>query len=143
VADTFSRRERSRIMARVLGRGNLSTEQRFLRLLREARITGWRRHLPLPGNPDFVFREFRVVVFLDGCFWHGCPRHLRLPADNRAYWSGKIGRNRRRDRRAARELKARGWRVVRVWEHALRNAAARKRALARVRRALCPESMAR
>jgi DNA mismatch endonuclease (patch repair protein) len=136
MADVFSRRERSRIMARVLDRGNESTERRFLLLLRAARIGGWRRHLPLRGKPDFVFPAFRVAIFLDGCFWHGCPRHLRLPADNRAYWVAKVGRNRRRDRRTTLALRARGWRVVRIWEHALKDAAGRERSLARVKRML-------
>lgn len=123
-------------MGRVLGRGNASTEQILAALLREARVIGWRRHLSLPGNPDFVFPASRVAVFVDGCFWHSCAQHLRLPAANRDYWVRKIERNRRRDQRAARALRARGWRVVRVWEHALRGAGARKRVIGRIVRAV-------
>ncbi len=123
-------------MGRVLGRGNRSTEQVVANLLRANGLGGWRRHLPLLGNPDFVFRDCRLVIFVDGCFWHGCPRHLRLPADNRDYWLRKIGRNRKRDRRTAKELEARGWRVVRVWEHALRTPSARKRAISKMARAV-------
>lgn len=135
MADTFSPRDRSWIMGRVLGRGNASTERVLLTLLREAGLTGWRRHLRMPGNPDFAFPSARVVIFVDGCFWHGCPLHLRLPASNRAYWVPKIERNRRRDRRTVRALRSRGWRVVRIWEHALKQASDRARTVARIARA--------
>lgn len=138
MADTFTRRERSSIMRRVVGRGNASTEQVLVALLREAKLSGWRRHFPLPGSPDFAFPRARVVVFVDGCFWHSCPRHLRLPAHNRAYWIGKIDRNRRRDIRIGRALRALGWSVVRIWEHALKDSGARSRAIARVVRAVDP-----
>lgn len=136
MADTFTRRERSSIMRRVVGRGNVSTEQALVELLREAKLSGWRRHLPLLGNPDFVFPGARVAVFVDGCFWHSCPRHLRLPADNRAYWIRKIERNRRRDVRIGSALRALGWRVVRIWEHAFKGQGERARAIARVARAV-------
>ena len=139
MADTFSRDERSRIMRRVQGRGNASTEKVLVALLRKAGITGWRRHLRLPGSPDFAFPLARVAVFVDGCFWHSCPRHLRLPTDNRSYWVKKIDRNRRRDRRIARELRSRGWSVIRIWEHALKDPKARARAVARVGRAVGQE----
>lgn len=88
----------------------------------------------LPGSPDFVFRRARVAVFVDGCFWHDCPEHCRMPATNRAYWRTKIARNRARDRRADLALRAAGWRVVRVWEHSVRADA--PRAAARVARAV-------
>lgn len=68
MADTFTCAERSRIMAAVRSRGNKLTEVRLLHLFRRHGITGWRRHLPLPGSPDFTFGDRRVVVFVDGCF---------------------------------------------------------------------------
>lgn len=68
-------------------------------------------------RPDLVFRRARVVVFLDGCFWHGCPAHCRIPRRNRDYWQAKIDRNRARDRRADEALTSAGWTVVRLWEH--------------------------
>lgn len=71
------------------------------------------------GCPDFVFREEKVAIFVDGCFWHGCKRHLRMPASNAAYWQAKIERNRKRDRQVSRALRQQGWRVIRVWEHTL------------------------
>jgi DNA mismatch endonuclease (patch repair protein) len=73
-------------MAAVKGRENKLTEVRLIDLFRRNTMTGWRRHLPLRGKPDFTFARQRVVIFVDGCFWHGCARHLRLPQSNQAYW---------------------------------------------------------
>lgn len=70
-------------------------------------------------RPDFVFQKQRVAVFVDGCFWHGCPKHSNLPANNRAFWSRKLAANKARDRRVNRRLRKDGWRVVRIWEHDL------------------------
>src|ERR1044072_3465545 len=98
VADTFTRGERSRIMAAVKGRENQLTEVRLVNLFRRHRMTGWRRHLPLRGKPDFTFPRQRVVIFVDGCFWHGCARHLRMPQSNQAYREKKISSNLNRDR---------------------------------------------
>ena len=106
-------------MACVRDRDNRSTELRLIALFRANGIAGWRRHRPMHGKPDFVFPERRVVVFADGCFWHGCPKHGTLPVARRAYWSTKIARNRVRDREVNRRLRAQGWRVLRIWEHAL------------------------
>lgn len=66
---------------------------------------------------DVVFTRRRVAVFVDGCFWHGCPTHCRMPTRNRSYWEAKIGRNRERDERITAALRVAEWRVVRVWEH--------------------------
>jgi DNA mismatch endonuclease (patch repair protein) len=76
---------------------------------------------PVPGlrrKADLVFRSARVAVFVDGCFWHGCPEHgRRQHLVNSWYWPGKIARNRQRDEDTDRALGAAGWLVVRVWEH--------------------------
>jgi DNA mismatch endonuclease (patch repair protein) len=117
--DVFSRRERSRIMSRIRSRGNATTELRLIEVFRAHKITGWRRNHELPGKPDFVFRTKRIVVFVDGCFWHGCPRCYRRPLSNLKYWDAKISRNRKRDRTVRRTLRKLGWRVVRVWAHEL------------------------
>lgn len=68
-------------------------------------------------RPDIVFTRRRVAVFVDGCFWHGCPDHQRVPSRNRAYWVPKLQGNMDRDRRVDAALIAAGWAVVRVWEH--------------------------
>lgn len=121
MADVFSRPMRSRVMAAVHSRGNKLTEGNLAAILRRNGIRGWRRHLRLIGQPDFAFRRERVAVFVDGCFWHGCAKHLRIPASNRGYWRQKISRNQIRDRLVNRRLRTLGWRVVRIWEHDLSN----------------------
>ena len=118
--DRHTKEQRSRNMSRVRKFGNESTEMRLVRLFRERGITGWRRHLKLPGRPDFTFRRARLVVFIDGCFWHRCPECNWRPATNTAYWLPKLARNVAKDREANRELAQRGWVVVRIWEHLLK-----------------------
>ena len=122
-------------MARVRGRGNLSTEQKLVALFRKASITGWRRHLKLPGTPDFAFPQKRLAIFVDGCFWHGCPKHATSPKTNRSFWRRKLANNVARDCRVDLELRSRGWRTLRIWEHELAQDN-RHRCLARIRRAL-------
>lgn len=107
-------------MSLIRSRGNRETELRLLAILRGNRITGWRRHLPLPGRPDFVFPKARLVIFVDGCFWHGCPLHGRKPDSNQDYWLPKLARNISRDRRISRQLRKAGWRVLRLWQHSLK-----------------------
>lgn len=120
MADVFTRAKRSQVMSRIRGRGNKETEVALARMLRAARITGWRRHSDLFGRPDFTFRRERVVVFVDGCFWHGCPKHSNMPATNREFWAKKLGRTKVRDRLVTRTLRKKGWMVLRIWEHDLR-----------------------
>lgn len=136
MADWLTRKQRSRNMASIRSTRNRSTEQAFLKLLRDAHISGWRRHLPLPGKPDFAFPLQRVLVFVDGCFWHGCPKCYRLPDDNRDYWAAKLNANRRRDKRVSRLSIAKGWKVLRIWEHVLETNSGRLRVLRRLATAM-------
>ncbi len=71
------------------------------------------------GHPDFGNKARKVVVFIDGCFWHGCPKCYREPQSNRDYWLPKITRNRQRDLEVTERLKNDGWTVIRIWEHDL------------------------
>src|SRR6266704_3667265 len=96
MADVFSKKKRSQVMAAIRSRGNIDTELKLASIFRAHRIKGWRRHQRLPGSPDFVFRRERVAVFVDGCFWHGCPKHGRTPDSNRGYWLPKLKRNKQR-----------------------------------------------
>jgi DNA mismatch endonuclease (patch repair protein) len=66
---------------------------------------------------DVVLRGARIAVFIDGCFWHGCPDHYRPPATNQAYWHPKIDANRHRDRDTDERLRVAGWTPLRIWEH--------------------------
>jgi DNA mismatch endonuclease (patch repair protein) len=73
------------------------------------------------GSPDFIFPAHRVAVFVDGCFWHGCPQHYKAPVTHADYWRNKLHANRQRDGVVTRRLEAEGWTVVRIWEHTVRS----------------------
>jgi DNA mismatch endonuclease, patch repair protein len=75
---------------------------------------------PLPGlrrEADLVFPKVMVAVFVDGCFWHGCPQHGTWPKANADWWRAKIERNRERDADTDRRLQQSGWTAIRIWEH--------------------------
>lgn len=118
---TFGGLKRSALMARVRSHGNKTTEEALAILLRTAKVTGWKRNVRMLGKPDFLWRRERLLVFVDGCFWHGhgCGRNL-TPKTNPAMWRNKIRGNQLRDRRVTRTLKASKWTVVRLWECTLR-----------------------
>ena len=139
--DVFTKAKRSEVMSRIRGRGNKDTELALAKLLRRHRITGWRRHITIRGRavlprgpniraaqqhrttfrvrPDFVFKQARLAVFVDGCFWHGCPKHATQPKNNRAFWRRKLAGNKQRDEVVNLALWKSGWRVIRIWEHEL------------------------
>jgi DNA mismatch endonuclease (patch repair protein) len=121
-SDIFTKTKRSEVMSRIRGRGNRTTELAMMKLFRRHGITGWRRNQPVFGKPDFIFHKKRVALFVDGCFWHDCPRHGHRPKSNREFWRRKLDKNRKRDRRVSMELKRSGWKVVRFWEHQLADA---------------------
>ncbi|MCB1995381.1 MAG: very short patch repair endonuclease [Burkholderiaceae bacterium] len=138
MVDVFSLAKRTEVMSRIRGKGNKSTELALAIAFRRAGIKGWRHHVVirlklgprvalrvgkpvLVVRPDFVFRREKVVVFVDGCFWHQCPLHSKVPENNRVFWAQKLARNVERDRLHDRELKKAGWRVRRIWEHEVSN----------------------
>ena len=94
-----------------------------LALRRALHADGYRFRVvhPVPGNRrrsiDIAFTRARVAVFVDGCFWHGCPEHGTQPRANSAWWTAKLAANRTRDADTDRLLREAGWQVVRVWEH--------------------------
>jgi DNA mismatch endonuclease (patch repair protein) len=109
-------KKRSKNMQAIRAKGNKSTELKMVKLFRENNITGWRRHLPLPGKPDFTFRKEKLILFVDGCFWHRCPKCYREPKTNADFWRNKIESNVKRDLKVTKELKQAGWSVFRLWE---------------------------
>ena len=122
MTDIFSKQKRSEVMSKILGKGNEKTEVRLATLMRAEGIRGWRRHLPILGRPDFSFKNQKVAVFVDGCFWHGCHKCFQLPKQNRAFWKAKIEGNRKRDRLVNGRLRRLGWKVIRIRECQLRSA---------------------
>ena len=118
--DNVSPEIRSKVMAKVRSNRNRSTEWRLRASLIRAGLRGWKMNPPdVCGKPDFVFQKHRLAVFVDGCFWHGCPKHSSKPATNRAFWNKKMSANKKRDQLVTRTLKKHGWYVVRIWQHAL------------------------
>lgn len=131
-------------MARIRSRGNKATELALAASFRRHRITGWRRQILLrfqvsgfkfQVRPDFVLKQARLAVFVDGCFWHGCPQHGTKPKHNAVFWRKKLGANKRRDALVTRTLRRAGWRVIRLWEHELKKGEP-SRVIRRMQRAL-------
>jgi DNA mismatch endonuclease (patch repair protein) len=102
-------------------RRDTSPELAIRRLL-HARGLRFRVDYPIPTaertiRADIAFPRRRLAIFVDGCFWHGCPEHGTMPKHNRDYWEPKIARNRERDAHQLRLLHAAGWRALRIWTH--------------------------
>jgi len=115
--------EVSRRLSAVRNRGNRSTEQVVRFRLVRAGLKGWTLHdKTVPGTPDFLFGKYRIAIFVDGCFWHGCA-HCRAVnhKKNVGYWTTKIAGNRQRDQRTTSLLRSRGYIVIRIWEHGVRS----------------------
>jgi len=117
MTDTLTCRQRGQLMAKIKSR-NTAFEVKFRSLLRKAGIR-FKVSSKLPGKPDLVFPDARLVVFLDSCFWHGCRWHCRMPKSNRRYWVAKILGNRRRDKDVMAKYRRGAWNAIRIWEHSI------------------------
>jgi len=116
---------RSAIMRAVKSRDTIP--EKILRELLSSAGFHYRVHnAALPGKPDIVFPRRRKAIFVHGCFWHGhsCKRGARIPKTNTAYWTAKIARNKKRDARARKELRAAGWKPLTIWECQMKSARA-------------------
>lgn len=114
--DHVSKRKRSEIMQAVRSKGS-RMEVRFGSALRAAGLRFSSNVRGMRGTPDIVFKKYRVVVFLDSCFWHGCRWHCNMPKTNKRFWEKKIERNKKRDRSDAAYYRKHGWSVFRIWGH--------------------------
>lgn len=115
MADVMTPEQRSRCMSRVKSK-NTKPEIRLRRAL-WAEGLRYRLQHKLPGKPDLVFVSGRLAVFVDGCFWHGCPDHATKPKTNEGFWAAKLRENIERDQRVNCQLWGMGWNVLRVWQH--------------------------
>lgn len=124
-----------------VGKGNRRTDTKpevALRSELHRRGLRFRKDHPIrvegrrPIRPDVVFTRARVAVFVDGCFWHRCPKHGNDPRSNSSYWGPKLARNVERDREVNTRLAAAGWRVVRIWEHSVGEPSAKMRTTAQI-----------
>lgn len=135
MVDNFSKSERSQIMRSVRSSGT-GAERKCEQLLRSLKLRFRRQSNNLPGRPDFVLPDYDLALFVHGCFWHahkGC-KNATLPESNLAYWTRKIRKNRRRDRRVREELRKAGWRTAVVWECRLRKVESVSRRLLKLTR---------
>lgn len=107
---------RSEIMARV-GSRDSAAEVALRSALHRQGMRFWKNRRVEGINVDIVFPTSKTAVFIDGCFWHCCPKHGSIPKTNLDYWIPKLKENRSRDQRQTRKLKSQGWNVIRVWEH--------------------------
>ena len=126
MADIFTQQKRSEIMSHIRSTG-LRPERRLYEIVRAVLGKRWRIHQNdsgLPGTPDLVIPGLDLIIFADGCFFHGCPKHGHIPKSNRSYWRAKLDGNKRRDRRNTMRLRRLGYSVWRVWEHDLKGRAA-------------------
>ncbi|MEL7584142.1 DNA mismatch endonuclease vsr [Mycobacteroides abscessus subsp. abscessus] len=132
VVDSWASSEHARRTMRANRRRDTGPEMRIRRALHQKGLRYFVDRAPIRGlrrRADLVFSKARIAVFIDGCFWHGCPLHFVEPKTNVDYWKAKIDRNVIRDRETDSRLNAEGWLVIRIWEHE-RTAAAVDRIIA-------------
>ena len=136
MVDVYSKGKRSWLMGRVRSAGNKSTEDKLIAELRQNHLVGWRRKYPLFGKPDITFPKSKLVIFVDGCFWHACPKHGQVPESNRDFWVAKINDNKNRDRLVDKTIKSMGWKALRIWECELKDGKLLRRKMNRLRKLL-------
>ena len=113
--DRISKKQRSLNMSRIKSKGNNSTERALINLFKIFKLKGWRRHPLILGKPDFIFLNKKIIVFADGCFWHGC-KCKTMPVHNKEFWSIKINKNIKRDKYVTNKLRKMGYHVFRIKE---------------------------
>ncbi len=120
MTDVLTKKQRSYNMSMIRA-SNTQPEIRLRKMLSASELKGYRLHYKLTGKPDIVFPRKKIAIFIDGCFWHKCPRCFIKPRTNIKFWKEKIESNVKRDKVVNRELMKKGWKVLRIWEHEMRN----------------------
>jgi DNA mismatch endonuclease, patch repair protein len=115
--DVFDKETRSRIMSRIRG-SKTKPELKIKRLMNLLEFSYQPKGIY--GKPDFANKKLKIAVFVDGCFWHKCPKHYKEPKSNKKYWIPKIKRNVARAKEVEKILRCAGWKVIRIWEHDIR-----------------------
>lgn len=119
MTDILSPSQRKLNMSHIRGK-NTGPEIKLRKLLWTRGVRGYRIHYNLPGKPDIVFTKKKIVIFVDGCFWHKCPICFQEPDTRKEFWMKKIGTNVDRDLKITKQLQEEGWTVLRFWEHEIR-----------------------
>lgn len=138
MSDNLTPADRRKTMRAVKSKGT-KPERRLFSMLVGMGLKGWRKHADdVTGKPDVVFDQRKIAIFVDGCFWHGCPYCQRplKPQTNREYWELKIQRNVERAQKYNQQLSEQGWEVLRIWEHEIRDSSCRKEIRRKLRQKL-------
>lgn len=118
--DVLTEKQRSYCMSQIKGK-DTKIELIFRKYIWSKGVLGYRIKNKVKGKPDLYFPKKRIAVFIDGCFWHKCPKCFIKPKSNRGFWKDKIRENTQRDRRTDKLLREQGIKVVRFWEHEIKN----------------------
>ena len=119
MTDVMTKTQRSFNMSQIK-RQNTKPEIRLRKALTSNKLTGYRIKSKLSGKPDIVYTKRKVVIFVDGCFWHKCQLCFKRPSTNTKFWDKKISDNIKRDKLTNNILRKDGWKVIRIWEHHLK-----------------------
>jgi DNA mismatch endonuclease, patch repair protein len=120
MADVLTKEQRSYNMSQIRNR-NTKPELLLRKNLWAKGYRGYRINSKIVGKPDIVFNKYKIAIFIDGCFWHKCPKCYKNPKSNKKFWKNKIDGNVKRDIIVNKELKKMGWKVIRIWEHQIEN----------------------
>lgn len=118
--DTVSKKKRSEIMSRIKS-SDSKIETSFRKELWKNGFRYRKNVNTYFGKPDIVLLKYKTVIFIDSCFWHGCPLHCRFPSSRKKYWDAKIARNKDRDKKVIEYYIKEGWKIFRIWEHEIQN----------------------
>lgn len=116
MTDNVSKEIRKKIMQSVKS-SNTNLENKISKELWKKGYRFRRNVKDLYGKPDIAIKKYKIVIFIDSCFWHGCKKHCRMPASNISFWSKKINKNKNRDSEVNLYYLKSGWNVMRLWEH--------------------------
>lgn len=116
MGDTVSKRKRSDIMKAIKSK-DTKMEVAFRKAIWRKGFRYSKNSSKYFGKPDIVLKKYKMAIFLDSCFWHGCEKHCRAPTARKKYWTEKIKKNKQRDKEVNHYYKKIGWEVMRVWEH--------------------------
>jgi len=141
MADNLTPEDRRKTMQAVKSK-KTKLERTLFAMLAGMRLTGWRQNVTdITGKPDVVFSREKIAIFVDGCFWHGCPLCQRkMPQTNQQYWKTKISRNIEIAKSHAIQLYSNGWKIIRIWEHDMNSKASRQKINIKIRQALLQEN---
>ncbi len=119
MADIFDKKKRSEVMSKVKNKDS-KIEVEFRKKLWREGFRYRKNATNYFGKPDLVLPKYKTVIFIDSCFWHGCPWHCKLPTSNKEFWEKKIKKNKERDREVNKHYRRKSWNIIRIWEHRLK-----------------------